>query len=402
MKQNPTYSSFFNNDRSKWIINTSDKTIPKNVMDILSLGDKFGLPFNHRNSIDREKLVLETIKNVELNSYKITDNALADIRSRIAHSLHNFLRVTKQDFLDKHILNEYAKCNRFLRDNDDVLVTKADKGQVTVIMNKNKYKNQIIELLQDQNTYKKLNNDPIKRISNKMNDLVKSWRDNDIIDERTYRYLNCTNGNIPRCYGLPKLHKQGFPLRIIVSTIGSPLYNIACIMHNILNKAIPKPKSHIKDSWAFTKLISNKQIHPNNVLISLDVTAPFTNIPKELVMTGLEKRWQHIREHTKLNLAQFLYAIDLILNCTCFTFDGQPYEQIFGSPLGSPLSPILADIVMDDLETQCLSLLDFEVPYFFRYVDDIFMVLPQSKIPEVIRIFNTYHPRLSFTHETDI
>ncbi|XP_077264260.1 uncharacterized protein LOC143898565 [Temnothorax americanus] len=205
--------------------------------------------------------------------------------------------------------------------NNDVFVTKADKGQITVIMDKSDYINRMTELLNDTSTYKKLKKDPIKQVTSKLNQLVtKSWLDNDIIDDQDYRRLRCTNGNLPRCYGLPK-------------------------------ESIPKPRSHIKDSWSFVRRIVNSNIDTKEILISLDVTALFTNIPKDLVCEGVRKRWHHISQYTKLNLAQFLYAIELILQSTSFGFDGQFYEQIFGSPMGSPLSLILADIVMENLET---------------------------------------------------
>lgn len=40
--------------------------------------------------------------------------------------------------------------------------------------------------------------------------MVKSWRDNDIISNFVYKKLNCTNGNLPRCYKQPKIHKKEF------------------------------------------------------------------------------------------------------------------------------------------------------------------------------------------------
>ncbi|XP_011875873.1 PREDICTED: uncharacterized protein LOC105566460 [Vollenhovia emeryi] len=143
-------------------------------------------------------------------------------------------------------------------------------------------------------------------------------------------------------------------------------------------------------------------IDDDKLMVSLDVTAPFTNIPKELVTNGIRKRWHDISRHTAFSLPQFLYAIDLVLSSTYFCFNGRFYEQIFGSPMGSPLSPILADIVMDDLETNCLQLLRFEVPVFFRYVDDIFAIVPKNRVSDMLNVFNNYHPRLKFTHETEI
>ncbi|XP_071633849.1 uncharacterized protein [Temnothorax longispinosus] len=268
-------------------------------------------------------------------------------------------------------------------------------------MDRQDYIMQMKALLNDQSTYRKLNRNPLNKITSQLNCLVKSWKNNGIIDARAYNFLNCTNGNLPRCYGLPKIHKEGYPLRIIVSAVGSPLYNIASYPHNILNKAVVKPSSHVKDSWSFVESMKQHSIPPDHVLVSLDVVALFTNIPIELVLTGIEKRWDAISGETRMNLDQFLHAIRMILNSTSFSFDGEFYEQIFGSPMGSPLSPILADIVMDDLETCCLQSFDFHIEIFLRYVDDIFMCIPQSKLNEVVRTFNNYHPRLKFTYELE-
>lgn len=282
------------------------------------------------------------------------------------------------------------------------MVTRADKGQTTVVMDRKVYFEKMELLLNDQSTYKKLKRDPSKMLTKKINELVKSWRNNDLISEMTFRSLNCTNGNLPRCYGLPKIHKDGFPLRIIVSALGSPVYNISSFIHDILHKSIKKPDSYIKDSWSFVTNIRNTSINDDYIMISLDVSSLFTNIPKDLVLDAIRKRWDDIAKHTKFSLAQFLYATEVILDSTCFVFDGRFYEQIFGTPMGSPLSPILADMVMDDLETQCLNSLDFIVPTYYRFVDDVFAIVPRTKIEKILTVFNNYHQRLKFTYEIEI
>lgn len=54
---------------------------------------------------------------------------------------------------------------------------------------------------------------------------------------------------------------------------------------------------------------------------------------------------------------------------------------------------------MNDLETHCLNMLDFAIPVFYRYVDNIFTIIPVTKVNEVLDIFNNHHPHLKFTHE---
>lgn len=142
-----------------------------------------------------------------------------------------------------------------------------------------------------------------------------------MINETTYKYLNCTNGNLSRCYGLPKIHKDGFPLRIIVSSLGSPVYNISRYIHDILYRSIEKPKSYVKDGWFFVTNIKNLFIDNDSIMVSLDVSSLFTNIPKDLVLEAIIKRWDDIAKNTKLNLTQFSYAIELILDSTFFAFD---------------------------------------------------------------------------------
>jgi len=44
--------------------------------------------------------------------------------------------------------------------------------------------------------------------------------------------------------------------------------------------------------------------------------------------------------------------------------------------MGSPLSPILADLVIQVLENHILSNINIDIPVYYRYVDDILFVVP--------------------------
>jgi len=162
-------------------------------------------------------------------------------------------------------------------------------------MNKQTYINKMNKTLDDDSTYKIIKKDPLRIITNKTNNMLKVWLDNKIIDEHTYKNLRCTNGNLPRCYGLPKIYKKDTPLRIVISSIGSPLYNMARYLHEILNSSVKRPASNVKDSWSFVRKISKTSIDSSEVLMSLHVSSLFTNIPKDLVIQGVTDRWIDIK-----------------------------------------------------------------------------------------------------------
>ena len=63
------------------------------------------------------------------------------------------------------------------------------------------------------------------------------------------------------------------------------------------------------------------------------------------------------QQFNKINLtcSEFINAIRFILNNNFFQFNNTYYKLIFGSVMGNAISPILVDIVMQDLENEALS-----------------------------------------------
>lgn len=89
-------------------------------------------------------------------------------------------------------------------------------------------------------------------------------------------------------------------------------------------------------------------------------------------------------------------------NCT-FTFNDTIYEQIFGSPMGSPMSPVLADLVMESLEEDPFKNLSFRIPFYSRFVDDCITACPAEKVEELKNTFNNYdrNKDIQFTIEVE-
>jgi len=69
--------------------------------------------------------------------------------------------------------------------------------------------------------------------------------------------------------------------------------------------------------------------------------------------------------------------------------------------MDSPFLSIIADVVMQELETTVLSTVNFPIHVHYRYVHDILMAVPHDKIDYILNVFNNFHPRLQFTLEVD-
>jgi len=93
-------------------------------------------------------------------------------------------------------------------------------------------------------------------------------------------------------------------------------------------------------------------MHSDFKLISLDVVSLFTNIPLDMAIDSIVKRWDYIGKRFAISREEFIIAIRFVLSSTYFVFNDICYQQTFGTPIGSPLSPIIADITLQDLESR--------------------------------------------------
>ncbi|KAJ8980862.1 hypothetical protein NQ317_008921 [Molorchus minor] len=69
--------------------------------------------------------------------------------------------------------------------------------------------------------------------------------------------------------------------------------------------------------------------------------------------------------------------------------------------MGSPVSPIISQFVMDDLIEDSLPKLDFQIPFLKKYVDDMILSIPQGGTEQLLQMFNNYDTYLQFTIENE-
>jgi hypothetical protein len=385
-----------------WIKNYSDINIPNDITHLLSLGPKFSLPDN-KNNIKTD--IINTISNFE---YTI-ENKLATEQTEIRKILNEHLQSTKKytpltklSSIQKQLSDTDKQTKQFLHTHkNNIIVTNADKGSITVILNKTEYDYKADIHLSDTNTYTKIKKDLTNITEKKTNDIIKIWYTKKFINEVTYKKLITKHSQAPKIYFKPKIHKENRPLRPIVSSVNSPTYNLSKYLSNILNKIIGQTQYHIINSKNFKYYIKSKTLLENHILISLDVVSLFTNIPTELALKTIELKWKDIALHTNIHMKTFLDAIDLCINNTYFQYNDTFYKQTSGCAMGNPLSSTIANLVMEQLETDCLKNLPIKPTFYYRYVDDIFTTYHINHTEQLLNTFNNFHPKLQFTIEKE-
>lgn len=94
-----------------------------------------------------------------------------------------------------------------------------------------------------------------------------------------------------------------------------------------------------------------------------------------------------------------------VLEASFFQYGGKSYDQTFGVPMGSPLSPVVANIIMEKVEQTAIEKLKAEnitLHVYRRYVDDCFVVGKESDIEVIVQTFNGIHQSLNFTVEKEL
>ncbi|XP_018311668.1 uncharacterized protein [Mycetomoellerius zeteki] len=85
-------------------------------------------------------------------------------------------------------------------------------------------------------------------------------------------------------------------------------------------------------------------------------------------MECIRDHWRFISKDCCLSEEEFIKAVQFVLDSTFFVFDSVIYKQNYGTPMGSPLSPVIADLVMRNLEFRALSSIRFPLPFYYRFL----------------------------------
>ena len=293
---------------------------------------------------------------------------------------------------------------RNLRKNKDIFITKPDKGNGVVILDRKLYNNAIEEIISDSSKFEKLIEDPTLKREASLQRFLRKLKQKNFFNEIEYDKLYPSGSGPARIYGTPKMHKfsssDSVPkLRPIVSSIGTFNYNLARFLCDLLSPLVPNDYS-CKDTFSFVSQIKNANLS-KKFLVSYDVTSLFNNIPlQETICIAINLLFSH---NPNLNITRkelkklFLFATSK----SHFIFNSKFYNQIDGVAMGSPLAPVLANIFMGFHEAKWLNEYNLNKPKFYlRYVDDILAAFDyEHDSLNFLSFLNNRHPNIKFTIE---
>ena len=190
---------------------------------------------------------------------------------------------------------------------------------------------------------------------------------------------------------------------------------MAKFLTQILQKYTGITHSFVKDSKGFSQYLRSVHIEQDEELVSFDISALFTSIPVPTALHVINCLFtEHIEvpetkgkyncsfEENMLGLEknEVMSLLKLVLENCVFSFQGNFYKQLHGAPMGSPCSPVVANIYMEYFEDLALGLeLPIPIKEWKRYVDDVFSIIPKGKRDIMLNYLNSIDPHIKLTVE---
>ena len=151
----------------------------------------------------------------------------------------------------------------------------------------------------------------------------------------------------PKFYGHLKIHKPDTPLSPIVSSCGSVTYGVAKELAKILKPLVGRSPHRITSTHNFVEQAKQIKLEPGECLSSYDVSALFTSVPIDPalnIIKDLLDKDTTLKERTVMEVSDIILLLEFCLKNTYFSFQDQFYEQVEGAAMGSPVSPIVANL----------------------------------------------------------
>jgi len=367
------------------VVNLSGMEIPINVKEILEQGLKFCV--KHGDEI--EKLIGE-VERIEDKDLGIEVFGEIERELRREGRQREEREGTREKLKIKEAKN-WLSTNR-------LLVIKADKGGGICVIGQEEYDKKLKEvILNDKVKLEK--KDPTRSLTIKVNKVINK---NLIMNQDEKESLKATGCEAPKPKGLIKLHKDGQPCRPIIPMLKSPTRKLGQWLYDKIREYEFRSKWSCTGGEEISKEIREKW-KIGMRFISMDVKDLYPSVP---VREGIEILTKWMKEVGLVNKQEdeddWKEICKVVVTSNYFEYEGQFYSIIEGSPMGSPLSGVLAELWLRKMEGELIEeeIVKGNIGWYRRYVDDIIIGYDdERKLTEMKNKIKNWHKNLVVTWE---
>ena len=288
-------------DSSRLVVNRSSRVLTPVEEEVLALGMSFAIA---PSRIPHEEIIAAT----EALSQRLDQQTKDTLRLKIGGALQS-AKPPKPNLSPR----QYRALMDLSKD-EDIIIVPADKGKATVVLSKEEYIQKMRQITDDDSKYRILRRDPTVKTENRISDALKRLQQQGYIDEKLRDRLTPRYSNPPQLYGLPKIHKDGVPMRPIVSAVGSPCYRLAKELARILTPLTGHNGYTVKNSAAFVERVREQQTTPQDFMVSSDVKNLFTQVPIDEALRVTEEKLASdpsLTERTSIPAPQLVELVEL-------------------------------------------------------------------------------------------
>ncbi|XP_045137175.1 uncharacterized protein LOC123519735 [Portunus trituberculatus] len=161
--------------------------------------------------------------------------------------------------------------------------------------------------------------------------------------------------------------------------------------------------AHLRNSTDLIERIRHVDL-AGKKMASFDVKALFTNVPVVGAMKAVQKVIESVSEsELPVNKTDYIKLVSLCVKFGCFTFGEEEFVQHRGLAMGSPLSAVMASLYMELLESESLVRVMGSESLWFRYVDDIIVIMPtDTNVNDKLCKLNEVNEHIQFTVEEEV
>ena len=168
-------------------------------------------------------------------------------------------------------------------------------------------------------------------------------------------------------------------------------YQPSKYLTNVLKPLTNESRHNLRSTENFIDVIKTIQKPEDHELVSFDVKSLFTSIPLQLALERTENAIKNSTVELQLPTDDIMDLLNLCLTSTYFQYNGKHYKQLDGTAMGSPVSVVVAEIVMQNIH----------IPLWLRYVDDTFTAVHRDGIDDFHEHLNRQNADIQFTKEIE-